>query len=80
MLVLAACSPANNLNTQNVLSDSATIVNGKAVVVTDLYARHTVAIAPKDLGPCTGVIIAPHFILSAAHCADYFSKGEIFFG
>lgn len=80
MLALVACSPTNNFNTSNAVIDSATIVNGKAVVATDLYARHTVAIAPKDLGPCTGVIIAPHFILSAAHCAEYFSKGEIFFG
>lgn len=80
ILALAACSPANNFKTANLNSDSATIVNGKAVLATDLYARHTVAIAPKDLGPCTGVIIAPHFILSAAHCADYFSKGDIYFG
>lgn len=80
ILALAACSPANNFKTSNQFTDSATIVNGKAVVATDLYARHTVAIAPENNTPCTGVIIAPHFILSAAHCADYFSKGHIYFG
>lgn len=80
ILALVSCSPANNFNSVNLVNDSATIVNGKPVLATDLYARHTVAIAPENSTPCTGVIIAPHFILSAAHCADYFSKGHIFFG
>lgn len=80
LLALVACAPANHVNSNEVL-DATNIVNGKAVVSTDLYARHTVAIIPEgQSGPCTGVIIAPHFILSAGHCAKHFAKAEIYFG
>lgn len=79
MLALVACAPSNNnLEATNVLDESANIVNGKPVVSTDLYARHTVAIFAENSSPCTGVIIAPHFILSAAHCE--LKGADIYFG
>lgn len=79
MLALVACAPSNNnLETANEVTDSATIVNGKPVSSKDLYARHTVAIFAENSSPCTGVIIAPHFILSAAHCE--LEGADIYFG
>lgn len=78
MLALVACAPENNSETENFLSDSANIVNGKLVDAKDLYARHTVAIFAENSSPCTGVIIAPHFILSAAHCE--LKGADIYFG
>lgn len=80
MLALVACAPSYNLNTTNTLADPTAIVNGKPVEAKDLYARHTVAITPEQLNPCTGVVIAPHFILSAGHCDGSFKNGEIYFG
>ncbi|AZZ35297.1 hypothetical protein CIK05_00255 [Bdellovibrio sp. qaytius] len=80
VFAFTACSQSTNSQTVHAVSDSASIVNGRPVIATDLYAKHTVAVAPVGEDPCTGVIIAPHFILSAGHCADYFENGEIFFG
>lgn len=80
VFAITACSQSINSQTVHAVSDSASIVNGRPVVATDLYAKHTVAVAPVGQAPCSGVIIAPHFILSAGHCADYIENGEIFFG
>ena len=78
--VLLACAPSHDLSSQPFLTEPASIVNGTAVKAKDLYAYHTVAITPQKINPCTGVIIAPHFILSAGHCKGSFDKGEIYFG
>ena len=80
VLSLLACAPKANFAVTNTNPDLSAIVNGKPVLATDLYARHTVAVMPEGSTPCTGVIIAPHFILSAGHCAKYFAEGNIYFG
>lgn len=80
VLVLNSCSPAQNFSQKFIAPEPVAIVNGKPVLASDLYARHTVAVMPEGATPCTGVIIAPHFILSAGHCAKYFAEGNIYFG
>lgn len=81
VLTLSACSNSQNLANNQIQPDSASIINGDLVKATDLYAKHTVSVGPsKGDQICTGVIIAPHFILTAGHCADGIKKGVIYFG
>ena len=82
VLALSACSNSKSLTTTVKPSDSTSIINGDLVAAADLYAKHTVALGPAKGGEsiCTGVIIAPHYILSAGHCAAGIKKGLIYFG
>lgn len=79
--MLSACSQSQDLSKSQQPSNANYIINGELVKATDLYAKHTVALGPA-IGDqiCTGVIIAPHFILTAGHCADGIEKGVIYFG
>lgn len=81
-LMLSACSNSKSLKNPYKPVHSTSIINGDFVTVADLYAKHTVALGPakSDESICTGVIIAPHYILSAGHCAAGIKKGNIYFG
>jgi len=79
LLLSVACT--QNQSAQSMTGNqNASIVNGRPVVATDLYAKHTVAVGPADEPQCTGVVIAPHFILTAGHCADAIEGGVVLFG
>lgn len=78
LLALSACG--KNQQSQIVSGETTSIVNGRPVLATEAYAKHTVGVAPLDNGPCTGVVIGAHHILSAGHCADYFAGGHVLFG
>lgn len=81
VFLLSACSKSKSLTHAVRSSDSNSIINGEDVKATDLYAKHTVALGPaKGDQICSGVIIAPHFILTAGHCAQGIKKGKIYFG
>lgn len=60
-------------------AQSTEIVNGEPVKLSDNYAKHTVALGESEL-MCTGVLIAPHFVLTAGHCKDDVQHGKIYFG
>jgi hypothetical protein len=60
--------------------NNSSIVNGRPVVATDLYAKYTVAVGPLEEPQCTGVVISAHHILSAGHCVEVFAGGYVFFG
>lgn len=81
IMALSSCSPSKDSRGTISTSSTSLIVNGRPVLASELFLKHTVAVAPaNDKAPCTGVIIAPHFILSAGHCANYFKGGHIYFG
>lgn len=61
------------------LAQSTEIVNGHPVKLTDNYAKHTVALGENEL-MCTGVLIAPHFVLTAGHCTADVRHGKVYFG
>jgi secreted trypsin-like serine protease len=60
LVILAAAAPAR------------AIVNGKPVTPSDAYAQAVVGVVPLDKynrgGYCSGILLTPHAVLTAAHC------------
>ncbi len=79
LLTGVACSK-NTENKQVSANPNAAIVNGRPVVATDVFAKHTVALGPKEEPQCTGVVISAHHILTAGHCAEAIEGGVVLFG
>lgn len=71
-LVLSACAESPSLI--RVAVDAPMIVNGERVSADDWVAKSTVALVmaknEKIMGICTGTLIFPKVILTAAHCLD----------
>lgn len=70
-LFLAACTAKNNetsnfqLNSEN---SSAQIIGGNVVNSTNYTSKFVVGLFAPRFGSCSGVIIAPDLVLTAAHC------------
>jgi secreted trypsin-like serine protease len=62
LLIIAAAQPAR------------AIINGKPVTGSETYAHAVVGVVPADkydrTGACTGVLITPRAVLTAAHCVS----------
>jgi secreted trypsin-like serine protease len=67
LLLVSACTPSKNIQTFSG-DNTRGIINGQAVTQSDPAAKHTVAITDDRLENCTGTLIAPNLVLTAAHC------------
>lgn len=85
-LTLSACAPAKQSSSTDLaagIESSENIVGGTAVKATDAVAQSTVAILIRSSfgdGVCTGTLIAPNIVLTAAHCTDDLQAALIVFG
>ncbi|MEZ0392544.1 MAG: trypsin-like serine protease [Pseudobdellovibrionaceae bacterium] len=69
-LVLCACS-ANQSYHSNTDSSDPSIVGGEAVAFSEEIAKSTVGLAMLGQGVvCTGTLVAPNLVLTAAHCVS----------
>ena len=67
ILTLASCAPKSSVSKVNLLDG--TIINGTLVKANDPLAASTVGIFNTDLNYiCTGTLIAPNIVMTAAHC------------
>jgi secreted trypsin-like serine protease len=84
-LALSACAPSKQ-NSEAQLSSGANtpdIVGGKVVSAQDAVAQSTVAIVIQSSmgeGLCSGTLIAPNIVLTAAHCTEDLTGAVIVFG
>ena len=78
ILSLIACSKHQQHNVRSTEANS--IVHSRQVTTTDLYAKHTIAFVNQRGPQCSGVIIAPHFVLTAAHCEGFIQGTQVGFG
>ena len=68
LLGLVACSQKSNNSEVKIKNSS--VINGTEVKSNDLIAKSIVAVYnAKDRYLCTGTLIAPNIVLTAAHCA-----------
>ncbi|MBC7712965.1 MAG: trypsin-like serine protease [Rhizobacter sp.] len=80
LISVVSCAPKNTSPTNNVKNSS--IINGSNVKENDAINKSIVAVLnTKSQYLCTGSLIAPNIILTAAHCApDRISNVKIIFG
>jgi hypothetical protein len=68
LITLASCTPKANNSRAYLINSS--IINGLAVKETELIAQSVVGVYNiKEKSLCTGTLIAPNIVLTAAHCA-----------
>lgn len=79
--ILTACQFSENTTASKIQSHlDPSIMNGREVTKTDIFAKHVVGIFKKGETKCTGVLIAKNAVLTAAHCLPDISKASISFG
>jgi len=75
-----ACSKTQNSASITGGATAPAIINGERVQAGDATAKHTVAITDSELENCTGTLIAPNLVLTAAHCETSGTMMYVAFG